>query len=268
MLVVYEDKNLAVIDKSAGILVHPVMPTPPRCGTSSCPELDRGITSEMKSQENTLVGFIINKWSEIKNFNWLDKTRPGVVHRLDKDTSGLIIIAKNPKTQKFLQEQFRTRKIQKTYLALVLGRVEPKKGIIKTQISRDQKDRTTQKTTFFSYSWQKQKSRYAETHYKILNYYSCFMFHVTCYMTLLELHPQTGRMHQLRIHCQHIGHPIIGDQKYFSKETKKISQVLGLSRQFLHAKKLEFILPSGKIKIVESKLPKNLLTILNKLKKE
>lgn len=254
MKIIYEDKNLAVLDKPAGILVHPTE----------------------ANEHNTIVDFIIDRFPVIKKYDWPDKTRPGIVHRLDKDTSGLILIAKNTDTQKFLQDQFKEHKIQKKYLALVLGKVEPKEGIIKTQISRDQKNRTTQKTTYFSYSWQKQKSRFAKTHYKVLQYFSSYKpalskfegLRATRYTTLLELQPKTGRMHQLRIHCQHLGYPIIGDQKYFTKESKKISQELNLSRQFLHAQKLEFKLPGGKIKIVESELPEDLKININKFKKE
>lgn len=244
MKTIFEDENLAVIDKLAGVLVHPAN----------------------TNKHNTLVDFIVNKWPEIKQYNWLDKTRPGIVHRLDKDTSGLILIAKNPQTWKFLQDQFRKHKVQKTYLALVFGKVEPKEGIIKTQISRDQKDRTTQKTTYFSYSWQKQNSRPTETHYKTLQYFTSYELRVTSYFTLLELKPKTGRMHQLRIHCKYLGHPIIGDQKYFTKDSKSISQKFNLSRQFLHAHRLAFKLTSGKTKTVESKLTNDLRNVLVKLK--
>lgn len=252
MKIIFENENLAVINKPANVLVHPVIPTPPRCGAS--------FTSEVK---DTIVDFIIKKYPKILKYKWEDKTRPGIVHRLDKDTSGLVLIAKNPQAQKFLQDQFKNHKIQKTYLALVLGKVEPKEGIIKTQISRDQKDRTTQKTTYFSYSWQKQKTRYAETHYRVLqNYYLSL---VACRLSLLELHPKTGRMHQLRIHCQYLGHSIIGDQKYNTKESRKISIHFGLSRQFLHAQQLEFEFSNGTIKKFHSKLPRDLQKIICKL---
>jgi len=244
--IIYEDKNLVVIDKPAGLVIH----------------------NPGKTKIPTLVDWLLKKYPEMKKEKWPDYSYPGIVHRLDKDTSGLLIIAKNPQTQKFLQKQFKQRKVDKRYLALVLGTVKPKKGKIIALVGRDQKNRLKQKASSLVLSWTKGRTRPAETIYQLKKQY-----HIpkdknnkkTVDLSLLEAKPITGRMHQIRVHLKYLGYPIIGDQVYNTKQSKKISQKLGLKRQFLHAYKLKLKLPGGKIKEFCSNLAEDLQEVLKKI---
>ncbi len=236
MRIIYENKNLVVIDKPAGLLVHPTD----------------------KNEKDTLMHQISEKWPEIKKHNWQNPSRAGIVHRLDKDTSGLIIIAKNPKKLEQLQEKFKNHKIKKVYYALVAGKVEPKCGKIITQILRDKKGKSVkQKISNFNLSWEKGKE--AQTNYKVLNYYK----YKNYIISLLELEIKTGRTHQIRAHLKHKNWPIIGDQIYTNKLSKKISKDLKLSRQFLHSKKLEFEIEKDINKVFSSPLTQDLINILD-----
>ena len=240
MHIIFENENLVVIDKPAGILVHPTE----------------------KHEPNTLVDFITNQWPEIKKYTWPDPTRPGIVHRLDQDTSGTIIIAKSPDTLKFLQDQFKSHNLKKIYLALVIGHVTPEKGEIITQISRDRKSSSAkQKISSFSFSWQKSKSREAITYYKVLKYFT----YKNQPLTLLELEIKTGRTHQIRAQLSGKNWPIIGDMLYNNKDSKNISQLLNLNRQFLHAKELEISISPHERKKFISPLPKELDNILRNI---
>lgn len=274
MTIIFEDKNLLVVDKPAGLSVHPAL------GNS----------------ERTLVDLVIDKYPGMKKYSWpIDPGLPadlsavarrakvealakaGIVHRLDKDTSGLIVVAKNPETQKFLQEQFKSRTVDKRYLALVLGKVEPEVGKITADIGRDQKNRLQQRVMPMVFSWTKGKTRPAETRFKVLRYYAIPLRHPTSlklrgtkgfagqktYLSFLEVKPLTGRMHQIRVHLKYLGYPIIGDQIYNTKESKKISKKLGLDHQFLHSHKLKIKLPDGSEKEFKSQLPQDLEKILN-----
>lgn len=241
--VIFQDGNLAIINKPAGVLVHPTK----------------------ANEQNTLVDFIIKQWTHIKRYHWSDPTRPGIVHRLDKDTSGLIIIAKNLQTQKFLQDQFKNRQVKKTYLALVLGKVEPRQGKIITQISREKGDTIKQKISNFSFSWDK-NSKQAISNYHVLKNYTYDLRPKTYDLSLLEVEIKTGRMHQIRAQLKYKGWPVIGDQLYNTKESKNISDNLNLHRQFLHAYKLQFTLPSKEIKRIHLDLPEDLQRVLSKIK--
>ncbi|MFA6493268.1 MAG: RluA family pseudouridine synthase [Patescibacteria group bacterium] len=236
--IIYEDESLLVVDKPAGILVH----------------------ETQAKEKNTLANWLVNKYPEIKNLNWPDATRQGIVHRIDKDTSGLIILAKHPEILEKLQQQFKQRKVQKTYTALVLGKVEPAEGKIEAAIIRGKAG--VQQVREFNFSVGNEKLRPAITFYETTNQYK---FNDND-LTLVLAMPRTGRMHQIRTHLKHIGHPIIGDQLYNNKQSKRISKEFGLSRQFLHATKLEFSHPtSGKLLIFRSDLPKDLKNIMVKL---
>lgn len=245
MKIIYQDENLAVLDKPAGVLVHPTE----------------------AHEKNTLVDFIIKKWPALRQGfgRQADQSRIGIVHRLDKDTSGLIIIAKNPQAQKFLQAQFKNREIEKKYLTLVLGKVEPVQGEIITQISREKGDTVKQKISSFSFSWDK-NSKQAISYYHVIKNYTYDLRLMTYDLSLLEVEIKTGRMHQIRAQLAHKGWPVIGDQLYNTKESKRISDALGLSRQFLHAYKLQFTLPSKEIKQIHLDLPEDLQRVLSKIK--
>ncbi len=217
--VLYEDNDLMVIDKPAGMTVHPAPGHP----------------------EHTLVNAILAHVPEMANIQGTN--RPGIVHRLDKDTSGLIIVAKNCVSHMKLAEQFKKRAVVKSYLALVRGHLSPEKGIVEGGIGRDPRQRKRMAVV--------SGGREARTEYEVVRYYQGY--------TLLEARPRTGRTHQIRVHLASIGFPIVGDATYGAK-----SELLG--RQFLHAQRLGFTLAStGKWAEFESELPPDLAQALQQL---
>lgn len=222
--IIYEDKNILVIDKPSGLVVQP----------------------EQGKDSITLIDHLLKLRPEIKDVGE-DPTRPGLVHRLDKDTSGLILIAKNNKSFIELKNKFKNREIQKTYTALVVGALKEKYGIIDKPIGRA-KSRIKQTTRFIA-----AMERPAITEYKVTKEFGNF--------SLMEIKPKTGRMHQIRVHLASIGHPIAADKTYGFKRQPAIK---GLNRQFLHATEIEFEL-FGKNYHFESKLPGELQTALKNL---
>ncbi len=236
--IIFEDENIIIVDKPAGLLVHPTN----------------------KGEKDTLVNFLINRYPEIKNVgdSWTDsinslqanlgQERPGIIHRLDKDTSGLIVIAKNQKIFNWLKKQFQNRQIKKKYLALIIGKLKNKHGIITKAIGRSSKKGLKQTVAPVV------PRKEAITEYKVLKEYQDY--------SLIEVIPKTGRMHQIRVHMASIGHPIAGDKQY---KFKRQPCPKNLKRQFLHASYLRFSLPNGEIKEFRSKLPENLKLILKKL---
>ncbi len=223
--IVYEDKDVVVINKPAGLIVH----------------------AAREGQKNTLVDQLLNYFPAIKNVGD-DSLRPGIVHRLDKDTSGLMVIAKNQKTFEFLKEQFTERKVDKKYLALVHGKVKDDKGVITKSISFSRKNHKKRSALLDS------RSKKAWTEYKVLKRFDNY--------TLLEVQIKTGRTHQIRVHLASIGYPVVGDQQY--KFKRQITPAK-LNRQFLHAFYLKFKLPGGKIRKFESDLPAELKKVLQEL---
>ncbi|MBI3261297.1 RNA pseudouridine synthase [Candidatus Berkelbacteria bacterium] len=181
-----------------------------------------------------------------------------LVHRLDKETSGVLLLARNEQTRDELQELFKTRQVHKTYVALVLGNVKPITSDWIDKIERNKKGLFAVNTN----------GRVAKLSYKTLA--TSFTFKESkptlkeARFTLLELNPVTGRTHQIRVQCKHHGYPIIGDQLYQTKESRDLGKTLGLSRQFLHAKKLEFTYHNEQI-VAESQLATDLEEILGKL---
>ena len=175
------------------------------------------------------------------------------VHRLDKDTSGILLIAKNDKVLEFFQKQFQEGKTQKKYLALVVGNLKNKEGKIETLLGRSPGDRRKQKV-YLPYEPGAKGKRKTETYYKILKKFKNY--------SLVEVKPKTGRKHQIRAHFTYLGYPIAGDKLYGFK-----GQICpkGLSRQFLHASYLKVKLPDGREKEFKSDLPKDLKDILEKL---
>ena len=229
--IIYEDEDVIVIDKPAGMVVHS--------------------TENSKTNYKTLVNALLNYFPKIKNVGE-DEFRPGIVHRLDKETSGLLIIAKNNQAFDYLKEQFQKRKIEKHYLALVAGKLKKEKGVIEKPISRSKKTPTKQMVIEKIFTAKKIKE--AKTEYSVIKKYNGY--------TLVKAIPKTGRMHQIRIHFASIGHPIVGDKKYSFKRQKNL---LKLNRHFLHAAYLKFILPCGRMIELESKLPKELEKALKTL---
>jgi 23S rRNA pseudouridine1911/1915/1917 synthase len=209
--ILYEDDDVLVVDKPAGLIVH---------------------TSESGRSEPTVAAF-----AHAQGVQDEDSVRPGIVHRLDKDTSGAMVIAKNPKAKAELQRQFRARSVRKTYTALVRGHLQEAEAIMNLPIGRNRK-RPVERAVIPG-------GRPAVTHYRVISTYPG--------ASLVEVDLQTGRTHQIRVHFSHIGHPIIGDRLYGSK-----GAVPELPRQFLHAASLAFQSPSGRAVRVTSPLPPDL----------
>ncbi|MBE7534721.1 MAG: RluA family pseudouridine synthase [Anaerolineales bacterium] len=224
--VVFENDDLLVVNKPAGMVVHPAV------GHSS----------------GTLVNAVLGYDAEIEGIG--GEERPGVVHRLDKDTSGLILLAKNERAHRWLQDQFRLRRVEKTYLALVDGKPPTSSGRVETYIGRDPRNRKRMANVSAS------RGREAISEYKTLEN---FKRH-----TLLEFHPFTGRTHQIRLHCAFLKCPIAGDEVYGRK-----SSTILLSRHFLHAAELQIILPGETTeRTFEAALPDDLRETLGQLRKE
>lgn len=212
--IIFENDDLIVIDKPAGLLVHPVT-----------------------NETNTLLDILKIKYPNAE-----------LVHRLDQDTSGVMVVAKNHKAYEFLKDQFLNRTIKKKYLALVRGILKDKKGIVVKSISKSRKRGGSQTVAPIG------KNKEAITRYEVIQEFPNY--------SLLEVSPETGRTHQIRVHLASIGHPIAGDDKYKFKRQKNID---GLNRQFLHAEYLKLSLPNGKTKEFYSELPNELKMIINKL---
>lgn len=240
--IIYEDDDLLVIDKPAGIVVFP----------------------EGQSKENTLIDALIEKYPKLSEIG--SPPRYGIVHRLDKDTSGVLLVAKSQEALIFLQKQFINRGVEKKYICLVEGSMEDDSGEIKTLIARAKGDPRKQKVYLAANA--PKSAREAVTEYRVIGRYktptSPRLRGVTSSeFTLLEVKIKTGRRHQIRCHLSYLKHPIAGDKLYAFKNSKIPT---GLTRQFLHASDLKIKLLSGEIKEFKSELPEELQKILDKLK--
>jgi len=252
--VVFEDADLAVVNKPAGMMVH--------AGSGQ---------NEDERSKGTLVNALLFRFKKLSKTG--GDLRPGIVHRLDKDTSGLIVVAKNDRAHAALGEMFASRQIKKTYLALVQGNVERDRGTINAAVGRDPVRRTRMTTQ------PNENSRSAVSHYEVVqrmaNRFGKF--------TLVKVRIETGRTHQIRVHMASIGHPVVGDTLYGgsgqltdqvaaqaaqSKAARRKAdpERLRLGRNFLHAAKLEFPHPkSAKILTLEAPLPVELEEFLSRL---
>ena len=241
--IVYEDNNILVINKPSGMVVHP--------GAGN--------------YKDTLVNALIYKYrNNLSNIN--GPIRPGIVHRIDKDTSGLLVVAKNNFAHNFLSQQFGDHSIKRTYLALIWGVIRPLKGKIKTFIQRSKKNRKLMSVS-------EKKGKLAITNYKTIK---VFNIKNTPKVSLVEFSLETGRTHQIRVHMQFIKNYIIGDKYYgkklkgFKKIEKKFENLIKeLNGQALHAKNLTLKNPSNKKLIsFESSIPKDFTKLLNFLEKQ
>jgi len=233
--IVYEDADFAVINKPAGMMVH----------------AGAGATEDERNR-GTLVNALLHRYGKLSGVGGI--LRPGIVHRLDKATSGLIVVAKNDEAHRRLAEQFSGRKIKKTYIALVHGWLKQDRGTITRNISRDVVRRTRMTT-------RRQGGREAITHYQVKDR----MQSQFGKFTLLELRIDTGRTHQIRVHLAAIGHPVVGDTLYGApREIRAPGQrPLSLARNFLHAAALQFHHPrSGEQVSFSRPLPSELEHVL------
>jgi 23S rRNA pseudouridine1911/1915/1917 synthase len=222
--IVFENDDLIVVNKPAGMVVHPAV------GHSS----------------GTLVNAVMGYDPDLEGIG--GEERPGVVHRLDKATSGLILLAKNERAHRWLQDQFRLRKVNKTYLALVDGKPPTPSGRVETYIGRDPKNRKRMAVV------SEKKGREAISEYRTVEEFAKH--------TLLEFHPFTGRTHQIRLHCAFLKCPIVGDEIY-GRKTSSIE----MGRHFLHAFRLSIVLPNeNNPRNFEAPLPEELERVLSVLR--
>ena len=239
--IVFEDDDLIVLNKPAGIVMHP--------GAGNF--------------DNTIVNALMN-YDKNSLSNIGDELRPGIVHRIDKNTSGLIVIAKNNQSHEHLSIQFSKHTITRIYQLLIWGKIRPSIGKIDTLITRSSKNRQMMEVS-------STKGKRAITNYKTIE---IFENKNTPTLSLLECKLETGRTHQIRVHMNYLGNSIVGDDKY-KKKFKKIKNIdplleknlTSLNRQFLHAKTIGFIHPKNKKKMIfNSILPQELEIILKKLR--
>lgn len=222
--ILYEDKEVFVVNKPYGMVVHPV---------------DGGQVTT-----GTLVNAVLNR-IKVDQF---DNLRPGIVHRLDKDTSGVLIVAKNKKAYEILVEQFKTRKVKKYYIAMVYGILRHPEGIIESPIGRAVVNR---KKMCVSHECD---GKMAISIYKTLKTFKLDKGRYSC--SLLEIQIKTGRTHQIRVHMSAIGHPVVGDSTYGNRKLNNyFTKKFGLIRQFLHAQKLKFISPATKKEVTVTAFP-------------
>ena len=228
--ILYEDSNILAIDKPSGISVH----------------------GDGKTKEKTIADFILENYPKMKNVGEPMFTkdrpssdvihRPGIVHRLDRDTSGVLLLAKNKKAYEFLKSQFQSREIKKTYVAIVSGFVKDDRGVINKPIGRSPADFRR----YLSGRGVRGEIREAVTQYKVFK-----RFEAPSKFTYLEVYPKTGRTHQIRVHMKYLNHPVVCDELY----NPGAPHPKDIKRMALHAKSIEFKDLKGKTIKIESPLP-------------
>ena len=237
--IVYEDKDLAVVNKPAGMMVH----------------AGAGATDDARNR-GTLVNALLHRFGALSELG--GDLRPGIVHRLDRNTSGLIIVAKNDVAHRKLAQQFSSREVSKQYLALAHGWFKQAKGTISAPISRDEQRRTRMTTRGSG-------GRNAISHYEVLQQFESPYGK----FSLVRVKIETGRTHQIRVHLSSLGHPIVGDTLYGAPteiKAPRAGESLSLGRQFLHAAQVEFHQPrTGHQLRFASELPEDLRSFLAKL---
>ncbi len=229
--ILYEDSDVLAIDKPAGIAVHDDL---------------------AGNQDYTIADWILENHPELKKVGENDGkvARPGIVHRLDKDTSGVLLIAKNQLAYNFLKKQFQDKGVKKVYQAIIYGHLKNDSGIIDRPIGRSR----VQFSAKITGGGARGEVRPAVTYYKVLQRFKDY--------SLLELRPKTGRTHQIRVHLKSISHPIVCDPVY-AKDHKCLPEI---KRQALHAISIDFILPNGREMKIESPLPIDFKKALANLK--
>jgi 23S rRNA pseudouridine1911/1915/1917 synthase len=225
LTVLYESPEVVVVNKPAGVPVHP----------------GHG------HRDDTVVNALLARYPDMRNLQ--DQERLGIVHRLDMDTSGVLVVARNESAQRFLQAQFKARTVQKVYIVLAEGHLTPAYGAIEAPVGRDPRNRKRMAVVA-------EGGRDARTEYHVLKHLGDY--------TLLEAYPRTGRTHQIRVHLASIGHPVAGDAVYGSRKTSRL-----FPRQFLHALRVCIVLPgSNSQREFEAELPDDLRQSLYALNAE
>ena len=257
ILVIYEDEDILVIDKPAGMTVNRAETTrygetvqdwaEEKIGIKNLPKAEKKIENSIDNNQQEKV------WDSVAEFY----NRGGVVHRLDKETSGVLILAKNPDAFAVIQKQFKERVVKKVYTALAHGKIVPKEGEISIPVGR--------------LPWNRMQfgvvpgGRESVTFYKVTAYYQDSERKE--YYSYVELSSKTGRTHQIRVHLKYLGHPIFADFLYAGRKTAKKDRKI-LNRVFLHAAKISFVHPkSGEEVHFESPLPEELELIINRLER-
>ena len=226
--ILYEDEHLLVVDKAAGMVVHPAV----------------------GNWSGTLVHALLHHCRDLAGIG--GELRPGIVHRLDKDTSGALVVAKTEPAMNALTAQFKRRETVKVYAALVWGLPAPARGTVETEIGRSAHDRKRM-------SVKSRRGRIATTHYRMLEVFKS--------SALMQIHIETGRTHQIRVHMAHIGHPVVGDKTYGGKVERRAD--CGAKRQMLHAQRLEFTHPAtGDCMCIEAPLPEDMLAVIEGFRME
>ena len=235
--IIYEDSDIIIVNKLAGMVVHPAY----------------------SNWTGTMVNALLHHVQDLSGIN--GELRPGIVHRIDKDTSGLLLVAKHDKAHRFLSNLFKSHHIEREYWALVWGKFTKKKGKIETLIGRSSRDRKKFAVV--------KEGKSAVTHYEVIATYD--------FLSLVKLHLETGRTHQIRVHMAHLGHPVFGDKTYggdnlqLAGNSKKVKQAQNLlekmPRQALHAKTLGFLHPATRKPVsYDSELPEDMKEVIRKLK--
>lgn len=240
LTILYEDEDLLVIDKPAGMVVHPAP------GHS----------------EGTVVNAILHHVPDLAGIG--GEKRPGIVHRLDKDTSGVLVVAKHGRALQELQEQFKSRTVDKRYITLVEGQVADETGTIDAALGRHPVDRKRQSVLLAPNA--SRRARHAVTEYRVLSRYHAPVANDQGFgaFSLVEAHPITGRTHQIRVHFAWLGHPIVGDPIYGLKR-----QRLRVDRLCLHAASIRFTLPkTGRPQTFSAPIPPDFQSIIDRLQNE
>ncbi|MFA5527868.1 MAG: RluA family pseudouridine synthase [Peptostreptococcales bacterium] len=222
--ILYEDESIAVLNKPRGMVVHPA------AGNFT----------------HTLVNALLFKYKSLSTIN--GETRPGIVHRIDKDTSGILVIAKNDEAHQNLAEQFKEHTVYRIYHGIIYGNIKADSGVIDKPVGRNPSNRLKMAVTY-------EHSRNAVTHYQVLERYGDF--------TYIKFKLETGRTHQIRVHMAHEKHPLLGDRVYGPQKSK-----YNIEGQVLHAKSLGFKHPStGEYVEFESELPEYFINAMEKIKR-
>jgi 23S rRNA pseudouridine1911/1915/1917 synthase len=252
--ILYEDKNILVIDKPAGVLVHGDGKEGPQ-PTAAAPK-------HKSKKEETIVDWFSLKYPKSKNVgeDILDLNgkllikKSGVVHRLDKETSGCLVLCKNTESYRDLKKQFQNHNIQKEYIAICLGWPKHETGIINLPIARSKSD-FRKKDVVDRYEHTRGEEREALTRFKVLKNFEVKIRGKSYKFSLINFYPKTGRMHQIRVHAKSIGHVILGDKLYGDRGINAVFSKM-VKRHLLHAKSIKFTIPEKEeLFVVEADLP-------------